>query len=127
MVSTTRGCLLGLIVVGLLLGLVGMHHLAVSEDDAAAGAGHVLMADGPEPGGAPPAPPPHDQGHPELLHLCLAVLTAAAALLVVMVAWSRVGDDVGVSTRDHWWVRTWSRGPPLVTGRRLALLCVLRT
>lgn len=121
-----RTVLLGLVVAGLLAGLIGMHHLAVAPDGPLARPTTMHVAVPAEPA-APPSPEPHGDDHSGLLHLCLAVLAAAAVLLLSAASWRRAVPLVGETTRRSWPVRAWSRGPPLVTGRRLALLCVLRT
>ncbi len=66
----------------------------------------------------------HDSGH--LLHLCLAVLLAAAGFALMLIA---LGSHplrrarVGGSTE---YPMAFARPPPLPTSRRLACLCVLR-
>lgn len=70
--------------------------------------------------------PGHRPGH-GLLHLCLAVLMAAAGLALMWIVTGR-----------HWWQQVWAgtaagigviavaRPPPVAMSRRLASLCVLR-
>lgn len=140
--------LLAVVVTGLLLGLVGMHHLSVAPHSGASlpGAPHSAASlpgtsppdahGGPaaaasHPAAAPldgPVPPDDDGGHgSEVLHLCLAVLTALAILVVSTAVWwlprpLTAARRVGVSRR---W--TAPRAPPPTAPARLALLCVLRT
>lgn len=118
-----RAVLLGALVAGLLLGLVGMHHLAMTPHSAATSTSAAMADPGMDPG---PAHPGDDHGS-ALLHLCLAVLTALAVLLVPLVLWrwpgtARIAARAGTSG-----VRPAPRAPPPTAPARLALLCVLRT
>lgn len=113
-----RALLLAAVVTGLLLGLVGMHHLA-----AGPAAAHMSTAAA-DPTGPDRTDPGHDDG---LAHLCLAVLTAVAVLVVSAVSWSRPGT--AAPARRPGTSRRWTapRAPPPTAPARLALLCVLRT
>ncbi|RIQ23211.1 hypothetical protein DY240_12825 [Jiangella rhizosphaerae] len=116
-----------LVLAALLLGIVLMHHVA--------GAGH---ADGHSPAHEPAAaahaeghdgePSPSPSGH-ELVHLCLAVLTAAVLVLAGRVLLRRL-PPLARRARDA--VVTWParrvRPPPRLYGSALLTsLCVLRT
>lgn len=135
--------LLAVLVTGLLLGLVGMHHLSVAPLSGAPHSAASPQAASPSdahggpvaaashPVAAPldgPVPPHEDGGHgSEVLHLCLAVLTALAILVVSTAVWRlprplTAARRGGVSRR-----RTAPRAPPPRAPARLALLCVLRT
>lgn len=113
-----------LLLFALALGVVAMHHVGMA--DAAGGTAIHAMADpGPQ---AATGPGDHDPGgRHEILHLCLAVLGAAGALLLTVVLF------LGVSWRTTTFLRTTgSRGPPgrarPPDGRSiLTSLCVLRT
>ncbi|HVL85010.1 MAG TPA: hypothetical protein VM367_12090 [Pseudonocardia sp.] len=107
-----RSLLLGLVVVGLLAGLVGMHHVTAAGPP---GVGHVATV---------PAPA---EEHSTLLHLCVAVL-AAGALLVLGLLAVRTGTAHGSAAADaRPCLRASTRAPPAPVPRRLAQLCVLRT
>jgi hypothetical protein len=124
--APVRRLLLAALVVGLLAGLVGMHHLAgagPASPVATASAAAPMTVDG----------DPHDDGHRDagaaLLHLCLAVLVAVAALVVgaALVLLSRPAPDGPGRVTASGRVRTAPRAPPSGAPARLALLCVLRT
>lgn len=122
-----RSLLLALMVSGLLAGLVGMHHLVLGGPSGSMDVATPAPAEahGPAP---VPSPDPHGADHgSSLLHLCLAVLTAVALLVVpLLVWWGRA--EFGPTTRSRP-VRASSmpRAPPVTVPVRLALLCVLRT
>ncbi|RSM45261.1 hypothetical protein DMA12_14645 [Amycolatopsis balhimycina DSM 5908] len=118
----------------LAVGVVTMHHVGMAS--AAGGtAMHAMSASGPQAVTAPPSAGSgeHDPGMPgglhDILHLCLAVLCAAGALLLAVAVF------LGVS----WFTTTFSRAvrsrgspsrgrPPDGGGRSiLTSLCVLRT
>jgi len=128
-VPRRRPLLLAVAVAGLLLGLIGMHHLALAaggSGSAAATSQHVVTAD--EHGVPQPAPAEsHGDHESALLHLCFAVLTAAAMLVIGLLTWRRTAYGA-VPAR----VRTLRpepapRGPPRTAPARLTLLCVSRT
>ncbi|PZF83906.1 DUF6153 family protein [Jiangella anatolica] len=132
-----------LAVAALVLGIVLMHHVARSGHEAAASeqpsAGmstsmsmsmSMSMSPQADPGcDCPPGAGDHDQpsGH-GLLHLCLAVLTAAAAALA---GWLLLATrPIAVLPRE-WRPGAWrraERGPPRPHGSALLVsLCVMRT
>ncbi len=118
--------MLAVIVAGLVVGLVGMHHLAVAPSLDVAPVSH--MPEDP-PAEVGDAAPPHDGGTHEsgLLHLCLAVLTAVAVLIASVVEWRRSSAEPSVRRVAMPRSRTAPRAPPPTAPARLALLCVLRT
>lgn len=122
MLRGRRAIMLGVLITGLLIGLVGMHHLSVTPDVVGVSAAAMAPSDM-DPG---PAHPEKEHGSP-LLHLCLAMLTAVAVLLV-SAAWCRRPGLVSPALRGGV-SRTSStpRAPPATAPSRLALLCVLRT
>jgi hypothetical protein len=122
-----------LLLCALAVGVVAMHHVGMA--NAAATAMHAVADAGPQAATSPPesSPGEHDPGMPDglhdVLHLCLAVLCAAGALLLAVavflgVSWfattfSRAGDSRGSPSRGR---------PPRGGGRSiLTSLCVLRT
>ena len=116
-----RALLFAVVVTGLLLGLVGMHHLSTGPVAATHMSGSAAPAD-------PMGPDRPGRGHDDgLLHLCLAVLTAVAVLVASAVAWSRLRPRP--APRRFGASRLWTapRAPPPTAPARLALLCVLRT
>ncbi|MFJ9779107.1 DUF6153 family protein [Amycolatopsis sp. NPDC101161] len=123
-----------LLLCALALGVVAMHHVGMA--NAAGGtAMHAMSAPGPQAATAPPetGSGEHDPGMPgglhDVLHLCLAVLCAAGALLLT----------VAVLLGTSWFTTTFPRAPgsrgspsrgrpPDGNGRTiLTSLCVLRT
>ena len=94
----------------LVFAVVGMHHVAAAESPHA---GHAVSHQ-------------HEQPHEhDLLHLCLAVLVAAA---VVLLGWFLVGTTFPLlaTARSEAPLSTPQRPPP--GGRQLlTALCVLRT
>ncbi|MET8849895.1 DUF6153 family protein [Amycolatopsis sp. NPDC004625] len=117
-----------LLLCALALGVVAMHHVGMA--DAAGGTAIHAMADPGPPAatGSGSGSGDHDPGglH-DVLHLCLAVLCAAGALLLTVVLF------LGAARCTTKFSRTiGSRGPPgrgrPPDGRRiLTSLCVLRT
>jgi hypothetical protein len=114
----------------LALAVLGMHHLALGPQQAGC---HQPVAASPGGGAHLDAPaarssggPATDNGH-DLLHLCVAILNAAAWLLLLAVAWTAAGDTWQPAARSRSFVRrTWRRRRP--AGRPLLLsICVLRT
>ncbi|MBW0113837.1 DUF6153 family protein [Pseudonocardia abyssalis] len=118
-----RAIMLGVLVAGLFVGLVGMHHLSVMTPDSAAISAAAMAGSDMEPG---PAHSGEDHGSASL-HLCLAVLTAVAVLLVSAVLWRRPGPARVAPRAGTSGVRPAPRAPPATAPARLALLCVLRT
>ena len=119
--------LLTLVVGCLLAGLIGMHHLAIAVPGepgpihvAAAAGGHDIAAQ------PQPAPDPHDEHGGTVLHLCLAVLTAFALLIPVLLVLLRVpSGSIRLVTRMRGPTNSWAS--QFSTSRHLAQLCVLRT
>jgi hypothetical protein len=116
------------------VGVIAMHHVSLSHctGDAAASS---TTASGPEMAASTPGDGSGEQ-HPgmpnglhDLLHLCLAVLGAAGALLLALVA------CLGISWLNTTFARTFGlrgsprRGRPPDRGGRgiLTSLCILRT
>lgn len=123
-----RALLLALAVTGLIMGMVGMHHLAGTGPGHAPAPAGAPMAAGQDHGTAPV--PDTSEGHPSaLLHLCLAVLTVAGMLilpaLVLLLTWG-LAAAARPMTRLPWSGRA-PRAPPRTAPDRLALLCVMRT
>lgn len=122
-----RALLLALAVTGLIVGMVGMHHLAGTGPGHAAATAGAPMAAGADHGTAPM--PDTSEDHPSaLLHLCLAVLTVAGMLLLPALLLLRTAGTAPARpmTRLPWSGRA-PRAPPRTAPDRLALLCVLRT
>jgi len=117
---------------GVVVGLISMHHLSVSDSAPAADVAPTSMTFmaatlDHEPAAGASSPEEHSGHGTDLLHLCMAVLTAGAAVAIGLLAWRRA---VVVPGAGHLIARLQiigSRAPPLPVPRRLALLCVLRT
>lgn len=122
-----------LLLCALAVGVVAMHHVGMAT--AGAAAMHAMSASGPQVVTAPPetGSGEHDPGLPgglhDVLHLCLAVLCAAGALLLAVavflgVSWCTTTFSRAVRSRG-----SPSRGRPPDRGGRgiLTSLCVLRT
>ncbi|OXM67419.1 DUF6153 family protein [Amycolatopsis vastitatis] len=122
-----------LLLCALAVGVVAMHHIGMA--NAGSTAMHAMSAAAPQVVTAPPAAGSgeHDPGMPDglhdILHLCLAVLCAAGALLLAVavflaVSWSTTTFSRAVRSRG-----SPSRGRPPDEGGRdiLTSLCVLRT
>lgn len=110
---------LGWVLLGLLVGLVGMHHVVT---DPSAHEPAVIAHAGMS---GEPAPAPSE--HNDLLHLCLAIMTAAVVVTAALLARRTAGEirTPPSSVRPN--PRSAGRAPPPPVPRRLALLCVLRT
>lgn len=123
-----RTFLLGVVVFGLLFGLVAMHHLSIATGEAPVAVAVSMDMPDAAPPTAPDGPGHDESGHDSgLFHLCLAILTAVAVLVVSAVMWFRP-RAVSVCPRSGGsWLRTAPRAPPPTAPVRLALLCVLRT
>lgn len=133
----------------LAVALLGMHHLLTGGEPVSVPVSHELTGPVGSEAGSPPvetlpatahgdevsitlaAEPTHDHpaghgaGH-ELLHLCLAVLTAVAGVVLVLFPVARhtaadVGDAAVIAAVPAVWAR-----PPPPLARRLAALGVLR-
>ncbi|MDN5750215.1 MAG: DUF6153 family protein [Pseudonocardia sp.] len=124
--GTRRTLLLAGLVTGLLLGLVAMHHLSVAPEGPVPAA---AMSHAAAPAAHDSPPSPHDGGAYDtgLLHLCLAILTAVAVLVVSTAAWRRQGPLTRARRAAVSRLWTAPRAPPPTAPARLALLCVLRT
>lgn len=126
--TSRRAILLAVLVGALFVGLVGMHHLTAAPPGFTSS---PSMAVGhPEPGQDGPEQPSssgHDHHEPSLLHLCLAVLTAVGALVVVLLLWRSDRPRLESATEHGDRPRPSPRAPPPTSPARLALLCVLRT
>lgn len=122
-----RGLMLASVVTGLLIGLVGMHHLSIPPEAPAVvpASSHIADPDAPtrQPGS------PHDGGGHDsaLLHLCLAILAAVALFMVSAVLWRQSPLLTTAPRPGRSGLRTAPRAPPPTAPARLALLCVLRT
>jgi hypothetical protein len=126
----------GLLLCALALAVLGMHHLALGPQQAGChqpepvatspGGGANLGANLGAPAARPSGAPATDNGH-DLLHLCVAILNAAAWLLLLAVAWTAAAGAGPPAARSRSFVRrTWRRRRP--AGRSLLLsICVLRT
>lgn len=124
--------------IGVVAGLVSMHHVlvsgagaAMSDTPAAALVVHdPVVAIGGAPDMAEPEPGQGHGGHGrsahDLLHLCLAVLVGGVAIALALFTLRRSGVTSVPKARPAF-LATGSRAPPLPVPRRLALLCVLRT
>lgn len=122
--------MLGVLVTGLLIGLVGMHHLSMSSmsESSMSADGAGVSAAAMAPSDMDPVPAQPDEGHGSpLLHLCLAILTAVAVLLLVAAFWRRPGILVAAPRGGASGILPAPRAPPATAPDRLALLCVLRT
>ncbi|SDN35025.1 hypothetical protein SAMN04488074_1512 [Lentzea albidocapillata subsp. violacea] len=104
----------------LFLGVVGMHHVSVSND----------MSHGSVPTSAhhpPPSEDPAPQPMHEMLHLCVAVLGAVVSLLLL--GWlllRTVRPIAGHVLASAAWPRAPGRPPPRGGRDLLGSLCVLR-
>lgn len=122
MSSVRRTATQWLLLCALFLGVVGMHHVAMSDGMAPT---HAVMSGttGQAPASEQPdSPPAHD-----LPHLCLAVLCAIGSLLLLAWLLARVVRAVADRARA---MPAWSRAtdhPPPIGGRTLLnSICVLR-
>jgi Family of unknown function (DUF6153) len=123
-----------LLLCALAVGVVAMHHVGMAT--AAGGtAMHAMSVSAPQVVTAPPetGSGEHDPGMPgglhDILHLCLAVLCAAGALLLAVAVFLGVSWFTTTFSRSTGSGGSPSRGrPPDSGGRRiLTSLCVLRT
>jgi hypothetical protein len=128
-----------LLLCALALGVVAMHHVGMA-NAAGTTAMHAMSSDaGPQEATAPPETgsghpdPHHDPGLPgglhDVLHLCLAVLCAAGALLLTVVVFLGTSWFTTAFSRAAGSRGSPSRGRPPNRGGRgiLTSLCVLRT
>ncbi|MFC4950988.1 DUF6153 family protein [Pseudonocardia sp. GCM10023141] len=125
-----------LICTAVLVGLIGMHHLSIASGDpvhVGADSAEIFptVTISAEPAMATDRGPLHGE-HPEsghdmaLQHLCLAVLTIAAAVVLGMLVALAVAPASPSPLQSPGWNGSAPRAPPLPTRVRLALLCVLR-
>ena len=117
---------------GVVVGLISMHHLSVfngapATDVAPASMPSMAATVDHEPAAGAPSPEEHSGHGTDLLHLCLAVLMAGAAVVLGLLAWRRGTVVPGAGNPIARLQIIGSRAPPLRVPRRLALLCVLRT
>ncbi|MDX8143226.1 hypothetical protein SAMN04488074_11969 [Lentzea albidocapillata subsp. violacea] len=106
----------------LFLGVVGMHHVAVSDDMSPT---HGSMSVGAYD--APPTEEPAPQPAHEMLHLCVAVLCAVVSLLLL--GWLLLRAERPIAGRilaSVAWPRAPDRPPPRGGRDLLSSLCVLR-
>ncbi|SFR24870.1 hypothetical protein SAMN04488564_108117 [Lentzea waywayandensis] len=106
----------------LFLGVIGMHHVNVSNDMSLA---HGSMSASAHH--APPSEDPVPQPTHEMLHLCVAVLCAVVSLLLL--AWlllRTTRPTTGHLLASAAWPRTPERPPPRGGRDLLSSLCVLR-
>lgn len=129
--------MLAVLVIGLLAGLIAMHHTAgvsgphrtvvsvgdVESAHASASDADALM----QRDDMPRAPIPGDHTVTGLLHLCLAILTGVAIIIAMMLEWRRSVTPRALSPLRASRPVTTPRAPPPSAPARLALLCVLRT
>ncbi|MEV5714772.1 DUF6153 family protein [Amycolatopsis mediterranei] len=124
-----------LLLCALALGVVAMHHVGMA-NAAGTTAMHAMSSDaGPQEATAPPETGSghHDPGLPgglhDVLHLCLAVLCAAGALLLAVVVFLGISWFTTTFSRADGSRGSPSRGRPPNRGGRgiLTSLCVLRT
>jgi hypothetical protein len=105
----------------LFLGVVGMHHVNVSND--------MSIAHGVTSTSAHHAPPPEDpapQPTHEMLHLCVAVLCVVSLLLLVWLLLRTARPIAGRILASPAWPRAPGRPPPRAGRDLLSSLCVLR-
>ncbi|MBW0088671.1 hypothetical protein I4I73_05990 [Pseudonocardia sp. KRD-184] len=129
------GWLLALAVAGLVLGLIGMHHVLLTgtTPQVAVVEPVSVMTEpaGSEPGHGSAAGAPVSDRHADhladLLHLCLAVLFGALVVVIALFLLRGGGDGPSHIVGMTWSSAGGSRAPPPTVPRRLALLCVLRT
>ncbi|MGW5739877.1 DUF6153 family protein [Amycolatopsis sp. NPDC003861] len=116
-----------LLLCALAVGVVAMHHVGMA---SAAGATtmHAMAAPGPQVLAAAPDSNPgeHDPGLHDVLHLCLAVLCAAGALLLAVALFLAVSWCTTTFSRTPDARGSPSRGRP--PGRSVLIsLCISRT
>lgn len=139
--APARWLLLG----ALVFGVLAMHHVPAPHGGGMGGMPAVSVAHSPmdapvvvtdpvavvpvpvmSTSGDPIAAPPASDGGHALLHLCLAVLLAAAGLLLVL-AWLRRRRERAVPGSVERGTGGFARAPPSRTGRELLTAsCVLR-
>jgi hypothetical protein len=106
----------------LFLGVVGMHHVNVSNDMSLA---HGSMSTSAHH--APPSEDPAPQPTHEMLHLCVAVLCAVVSLLLLGWLLLRTTRPIaGRALASVAWPRAPDRPPPRGGRDLLSSLCVLR-
>lgn len=106
----------------LFLGVVGMHHVNVSNEMSPA---HGSMSTSAHH--APPSEDPAPQPMHEMLHLCVAVLCAVVSLLLLVWLLLRTAHPTaGRVLASAAWPRAPRRPPPRGGRDLLGSLCVLR-
>ena len=106
----------------LFLGVVGMHHVNVSNDMSLA---HGSMSTSAHH--APPSEDPAPLPTHEMLHLCVAVLCAVVSLLLLVLLLLRTARPIaGRILTSSAWPRAPGRPPPRGGRDLLSSLCVLR-
>ncbi|WP_112263090.1 DUF6153 family protein [Lentzea terrae] len=106
----------------LFLGVVGMHHVNVSNDMSPTHGSISTSAHH-----APPSEDPAPQPMHEMLHLCVAVLCAVVSLLMLVVLLMRTAHPIaGRILASAAWPRAPDRPPPRGGRDLLSSLCVLR-
>jgi hypothetical protein len=120
--STRHAVTQWLLLCALLLGVVGMHHLAMSGEMAT---GHGMTQATARHERSPEEPAPSSEH--DVLHLCVAVLCAVVSLLLL--AWLLVrttSQRTGRVLRSSAWARPPGRPPPVGGRALLSSVCVLR-
>lgn len=106
----------------LFLGVVGMHHVNVSNDMSLAHGAASTSAHH-----APPSEEPAPQPTHEMLHLCVAVLCVVVSLLLLVWLLLRTARPIaGRILASSAWPRAPERPPPRSGRDLLSSLCVLR-
>ncbi|SMD25532.1 DUF6153 family protein [Lentzea albidocapillata] len=106
----------------LFLGVVGMHHVNVSNDMSPTHGSISTSAHH-----APPSEDPAPQPTHEMLHLCVAVLCAVVSLLLLVWLLLRAARPItGRVFASAPWPRAPNRPPPRGGRDLLSSLCVLR-
>jgi hypothetical protein len=120
--STRRTATQWLLLCVLFLGVVGMHHVAMSDDTIS---GHSMASATSHHGPAPeePAPSPaHD-----MLHLCVAVLCVVGSVLLLALLMLRAARPIANWMRStSVWPRAPEQPPPIGGRDLLSSVCVLR-
>lgn len=133
--GSRRVVLLAALVIGLVTGLIGMHHLTAGDSGphrvvAEAGTAESMPAPAPDAtmhrDDMPDAPAPAEHGDTGLWHLCLAIVTGIALVGAVLVQWRTGATPTARPSSRTSRPAPAPRAPPSAPAR-LALLCVLRT
>ncbi|MFC3960962.1 hypothetical protein [Nocardia jiangsuensis] len=106
------------------------HHAMPASDSPSMAAGHGDGCCGQVAAGQTPSPGagPAGEGHGghDLLHLCLAIMTALAGVTLIVLALAWRGPAAVPRMGGGLRPGAFARPPPLPVARRLAVLCVLR-